>query len=586
MKNNAIRTPVALMILAILLLADVGLVRARNISEAEPLALKGKLLFQENFATPTSFTKQLQTIHDGWRVRSAHADWAHTDEGLRSVWTTGHMPVLVYEGNYNDAVIEVDFRFHQEPGKTAGARISACNMEKMPRTYAASIWANSTKKGDPPGLVLETEEWKPNGITVVTNKPADFESDKWYTLRLELIGNKALGSCNGMSVYGTHEKFGLQPKTSVWLTVGTSPHELRNLHVYEALPNPKWKAPPTTASISAELLPHKPLPPAVLDKIAQMTPLFNGKTLDGWIQEPLSAISFDRREITDFAALAKRLESKADPVSAYLAERLDENGKKALAAALTGQKDSRQVIAPLVKNINALAAPGVSLYDEARFKGVPLREKTQALLASKPTGADLARLNRMLLEDAFPKELLRIPESAWVADNGVLKSTGAGRGVIYTDKNYSRYRLVFQVRQSSGDHFPGVLLFCQRPEPGLPGLDALGGIQFAVPNGGHWDYRPGINKSGTHFIRPLRINFNLKEWAQVEILADATTGVAKMAVAQPVGATALEVLSFNDPAIVKSGPIALQMHNALLFDEYKDIRIEVDPKENRLITAY
>jgi hypothetical protein len=33
------------------------------------------------------------------------------------------------------------------------------------------------------------------------------------------------------------------------------------------------------------------------------------------------------------------------------------------------------------------------------------------------------------------------------------------------------------------------------------------------------------------------------------------------------------------------GPIALQMHNAGLFDEYKDIIIELDPKEYTLITT-
>ena len=52
---------------------------------------------------------------------------------------------------------------------------------------------------------------------------------------------------------------------------------------------------------------------------------------------------------------------------------------------------------------------------------------------------------------------------------------------------------------------PGVLLFCQRPPAGELGLDALGGIQFAVPSAGHWDYRPGINRSGDH------ANYNLAD---------------------------------------------------------------------------
>ncbi len=169
-----------------------------------------------------------------------------------------------------------------------------------------------------------------------------------------------------------------------------------------------------------------------------------------------------------------------------------------------------------------------------------------------------------------------------MARDGVLASTRAGRGVIFTARDYENYRLVFQVRQETGpqfDHYPGVLLFCQRPPAGEPGLDALGGIQFAVPSAGHWDYRPGMNHSGDHFRRPLRLRYDVGEWAQVEILVNGKAGTARMAIAQPVGTRAIEVLGFNDPAAARRGPIALQMHNARLFDEYKNLRIEVDPAE-------
>jgi hypothetical protein len=65
----------------------------------------------------------------------------------------------------------------------------------------------------------------------------------------------------------------------------------------------------------------------------------------------------------------------------------------------------------------------------------------------------------------------------------------------------------------------------------------------------------------------------------VEILVDGKTGKARMAIAQPVGTRAIELLGFHDPAAARAGPIALQMHNAQLFDEYSDIRIEIDPQD-------
>jgi hypothetical protein len=58
-----------------------------------------------------------------------------------------------------------------------------------------------------------------------------------------------------------------------------------------------------------------------------------------------------------------------------------------------------------------------------------------------------------------------------------------------------------------------------------------------------------------------------------------------MAVAQPVGSKAVAVLDFQDVAAGKVGPIAWQMHNAGLVDEYKDVGIEVDPKDDELITV-
>jgi hypothetical protein len=50
-----------------------------------------------------------------------------------------------------------------------------------------------------------------------------------------------------------------------------------------------------------------------------------------------------------------------------------------------------------------------------------------------------------------------------------------------------------------------------------------------------------------------------------------------MWVAQPVDGRLVEVLSFVDPTAGKVGPIALQMHNAGLFDEYGDAIIESLP---------
>jgi hypothetical protein len=178
--------------------------------------------------------------------------------------------------------------------------------------------------------------------------------------------------------------------------------------------------------------------------------------------------------------------------------------------------------------------------------------------------------------------------TGWIVKDGAMASTGAGRGVIYTAKDYGRYRLMFTMRHVSGnpDHQAGILVFCTRPQADEKPLDALGGIQFQAPNGGHWDYRPGMNNNGGPAFTPVtKTRFDAHEWSRVEILADAAKGVARMAVAQPPGSKAVEVLDFKDPAAGKVGPIAWQMHNAGLIDEYKDVTVEANPKDDDMITV-
>jgi hypothetical protein len=58
-----------------------------------------------------------------------------------------------------------------------------------------------------------------------------------------------------------------------------------------------------------------------------------------------------------------------------------------------------------------------------------------------------------------------------------------------------------------------------------------------------------------------------------------------MAVAQPPGSKALEVLTFKDEAAGRLGPFALQMHNKGLFDEYANLAIEEEPASDELVTT-
>ncbi len=274
-------------------------------------------------------------------------------------------------------------------------------------------------------------------------------------------------------------------------------------------------------------------------------------------------------------------------VSAFINDQLDEAVRVDLSADSPGNPVSEKSLrSALARNLTKIVA-GPAIVDKRRFQDVRLSSETEKSLRRNPHGRELAELNRILLVDAFPAALAAsVP--GWTVKDGTMASTGSGFGVIHTERDYSRYRLIFTMRHVSGnpDHQACVLIFCTRPSPDEIPLDALGGIQFQVPKGGHWDYRPGHNNAGgDEFTTVNKPASDPHEWSRIEIVANASTGTARMAVAQPLGSKAVEVLDFHDPSAGTVGPIAWQMHNAGLFDEYKDVTVEENPENLDLITV-
>ncbi len=112
-------------------------------------------------------------------------------------------------------------------------------------------------------------------------------------------------------------------------------------------------------------------------------------------------------DIVDLPALAATLRGK-HPLASYLHDRFTAETRE-LLSAYDGGRDPELKDA-LVRGLNGVIL-GASIYDEHRFADVTLREEAANLLAGNPEGESLARLNRLLLEDAFPKEFAVKSES-------------------------------------------------------------------------------------------------------------------------------------------------------------------------------
>jgi hypothetical protein len=119
-------------------------------------------------------------------------------------------------------------------------------------------------------------------------------------------------------------------------------------------------------------------------------------------------------DLKDAAGLAVELKGGHDALSTFLWSQLSP-ATQAAANITATLAVSTALTSGLVADLNAIIA-GPSLYDPARFDLAELPPETQALIAASPTGTDLQRLNRLLLEAAFP---IALADLTLAFDNGV-----------------------------------------------------------------------------------------------------------------------------------------------------------------------
>jgi tetratricopeptide (TPR) repeat protein len=114
---------------------------------------------------------------------------------------------------------------------------------------------------------------------------------------------------------------------------------------------------------------------------------------------------FTGADFLDLPALAARLcpGPRQDAVSKYICENLS----PATRTLLGGKADEALLRRALAQDLNRLLDRERPLYQPERFKGVPLPPSLADFIKQNPQGDTRIRLNRLLLEAAYAKELAR-----------------------------------------------------------------------------------------------------------------------------------------------------------------------------------
>ncbi|MGA2556916.1 MAG: CHASE2 domain-containing protein, partial [Verrucomicrobiota bacterium] len=117
--------------------------------------------------------------------------------------------------------------------------------------------------------------------------------------------------------------------------------------------------------------------------------------------------AFVAGDINDLQSFAAKLtDKKPDAVSGFLRERLDKAALQALLHYNGSETASNHLAGLLMTSLNKIVA-GPSIYEDARFAAVHLRPESLRLLDRPSEDGGVSRLNRLLLEDAYPMELTR-----------------------------------------------------------------------------------------------------------------------------------------------------------------------------------
>lgn len=124
------------------------------------------------------------------------------------------------------------------------------------------------------------------------------------------------------------------------------------------------------------------------------------------LPQPPDHLLLDEHDLKDPVALMRRLQDPRDPLSRHLRDRFSGEGQQMLEEQHGSGSPSEELQRALVDELNRLLE-SESLYDEQRFEQVTLAENTRRLVEHDLEGRSRIRQNRLLLEQAYPEELVK-----------------------------------------------------------------------------------------------------------------------------------------------------------------------------------
>lgn len=362
----------------------------------------------------------------GW---TQHLDHLHSDRG-RLVDVHDPRPLDLLNGAFDTNAHTVDVRrvvSHRTPGRydipSVGVfvwrlksypvtKTQACCIEDQ--CYSFSVLGHDTPlfthpQPDPDHVAAEID------LPVPIRRRALQQIVQWRPLRTEASAD----------YYGKGKSLALYVPD--WPTRGAPQPVPREMVIPADLSDWRYRAERNTVAVDP-VLGRIVFPAGQLPRRDVWVTYYYGFSADmggGEYERPLLQPSpedksrFQTPDFLDPGAFVARLQHQAEPLAGYLRGRFMPATVR-LIDAYGGGPPGGELMSALVEDLNRELSDA-SLYSAARFAGITLPQEAQRLLAAGASGPLLRRLNRVLLEAAFPT-LLALSYAIYRVGPGALGS--------------------------------------------------------------------------------------------------------------------------------------------------------------------
>lgn len=205
---------------------------------------RGKLLVDQDFSAPLKpfdgKSNGFASGFDGWRWNAVPrgGKWA-VEDGVftgRETPEVKHPATASYGFLFKDVVIQCEVRMNNVPMN--GRRYRSLSIRTVDaKDYVCSIHMSEggfrISKDD-------NDHGGPDKAVPLGESKTPLKLDEWHTVVFEILGEEMVGTVDGQSLTGTHPLIGTD-KHSLMFVIGVE-GSVRNLKVWEALPNPEWPA--------------------------------------------------------------------------------------------------------------------------------------------------------------------------------------------------------------------------------------------------------------------------------------------------------------------------------------------------------